>query len=161
MLREDATMKAPPEGWPRLSSAVYYDNAPAAIDWLCRAFGFEVRLKVEGDPGVIVHSELAYGEALIMISTIGSKAGDAQGLNRKSPRSLGGANTQSLCLYVDDVDAHCAHSTACGAQVSRPPTTSDYGEDYWVDRSYGCFDPEGHHWWFMQRLSPPKNSSAK
>ena len=30
--------------------------------------------------------------------------------------------------------------------------TTDYGENYWTDRSYGARDPEGHMWWFMQRL---------
>jgi uncharacterized glyoxalase superfamily protein PhnB len=151
-------MKAPPAGWPRMSAGVFYDDPQAAIDWLCRAFGFELQLKVEGDPGVIVYSELAFGGALIMISTLTGSEDRPGKHTEKSPRSLGGANTQSLCLYVDDVDAHCAHAVSCGAKVSRPPTTTDYGEDYWVDRSYGCFDPEGHHWWFMHRLSPPKNS---
>jgi len=28
----------------------------------------------------------------------------------------------------------------------------DYGDDYWADRSYGCLDPEGHSWWFTQRI---------
>ena len=45
-------MKPPPPGWPRISSSLFYEDAPAAIDWLCRVFGFEVRLKVEGDAGV-------------------------------------------------------------------------------------------------------------
>ena len=48
-------MKATPKGWPRLSTAIYYDDAVGAIDWLCRALGFEVRLKVEGDSGRIGH----------------------------------------------------------------------------------------------------------
>jgi len=39
-------MKKTPLGWPRISVAVFYDDALAAIDWLCRAFEFEVRLKV-------------------------------------------------------------------------------------------------------------------
>ncbi|HXL79506.1 MAG TPA: hypothetical protein VN951_01425 [Pyrinomonadaceae bacterium] len=39
-------MRPTPTGWPRISSAVYYEDAPAAIDWLCRAFGFEVRVKL-------------------------------------------------------------------------------------------------------------------
>ena len=30
--------------------------------------------------------------------------------------------------------------------------TSDYGDDYWADRSYGALDVEGHLWWFMQRM---------
>jgi len=56
-------MKPTPTDWPRMSSAVVYQDAVAAIQWLCDAFGFEVRLKVEGDKGQIEHSELTYGEA--------------------------------------------------------------------------------------------------
>ena len=56
-------MKPTPNGWPRLSAAIFYDDAAGTIDWLCRAFGFDVRLKVEGDGGRIEHSELVYGEA--------------------------------------------------------------------------------------------------
>jgi uncharacterized glyoxalase superfamily protein PhnB len=141
-----------------MSAGVYYNDPAAAIEWLCRAFGFELRLKVEGDPGVIVYSELVYGEALVMISSMGPEAGKADPFVKKSPASIGGANTQCLCIYVDDVDAHCAHAVACGAKITRPPTTSDYGEDYWIDRAYGCLDPEEHNWWFMQRLSPPKQA---
>ena len=33
--------KATPAGWPRISSALFYDDAGAAIDWLCKAFGFD------------------------------------------------------------------------------------------------------------------------
>lgn len=36
----------PPPGWTRFVSSIYYDDASAAIDWLCDAFGFEVKLKV-------------------------------------------------------------------------------------------------------------------
>ncbi len=35
-------MKPPPSDWPRMSSAVVYKDAAAAIQWLCDAFGFEV-----------------------------------------------------------------------------------------------------------------------
>jgi len=70
----------------------------------------------------------------------------------RSPRALGGANTQILCLYVDDVEAHCAHARRSGATIVQEPTTSDYGEDYWVDRSYSALDPEGHMWFFSQRM---------
>ena len=56
-------MNPTPADWPRISSSVFYDDAGAAIDWLCRAFGFEVRLKVEGEGGRIEHSELVFGKA--------------------------------------------------------------------------------------------------
>jgi uncharacterized glyoxalase superfamily protein PhnB len=61
-------------------------------------------------------------------------------------------NTQSLCVMVDDVDAHHERARAAGAQIFAPPRTTDYGEKYWTDRSYGARDLEGHLWWFMQRL---------
>ena len=65
---------------------------------------------------------------------------------------MGGSVTQALCVYVDDVDAHCERAKAAGVKVVDPPTTTDYGEEYWTDRSYEAVDPEGHMWWFTQRL---------
>ena len=100
-------MKPTPAGWPRISSAVFYDDAAAAIPWLCRTFGFEVRLKVEGEGGVIEHSELMFGEGLIMIGTAGTKRGRPDRVHCISPRTADGGNTQALCVFVDDVDAHC------------------------------------------------------
>ena len=143
-------MKPAPRGWPRLSGSVLYDDPAAAIGWLCQAFGFEVRLKVEGDAGTIVHSELCFGEGLVMVGSTQGKE-PWQALYR-SPQALGGAITQSLALFVDDVDAHHARAAAAGAKIVREPITNDYGDEYWVDRSYGALDPEGHLWWFMQRL---------
>src|SRR5690606_37481574 len=69
------TRKPAPAGWPRISSAVFYDDAARAIDWLCAAFGFEVRLKVEGDGGRIEHSELTFGDGLIMVGSTGGRSG--------------------------------------------------------------------------------------
>jgi uncharacterized glyoxalase superfamily protein PhnB len=145
-------MKNPPQGWPRISSAIFYDDAAAAIDWLCRVFGFEVRLKVEGEGGRVEHSELTYGDGLIMVGDTRGKASRPLPLPCQSPRSLGGANTQSLCVYVDDADAHCEQARAAGAKIVEGPETHDYGEDYWADRGYRAEDLEGHQWWFMQRL---------
>ena len=44
-------MKNPPEGWPRIAPAVFYDDAAAAIDWLTRSFGFTVQMNVQNDQG--------------------------------------------------------------------------------------------------------------
>ena len=152
-------MKPTPRDWPRLSSSIFYQDAAAAIDWLCRAFGFEVRLKVEGEGGRIEHSELTYGEGLIMVSQEG---GDVQQRPWKafmrSPRSLEGRTTQSLMLFVDDADAHCARARKLGARIVEEPATHDYGADYFTDRSYGALDPEGHMWWITQRLRDPPTS---
>jgi len=133
-----------------MSASVFYNDPKAAIDWLCQAFGFEVQLKVEGEGGAIVHSELKFGEGLVTVSDANGKE-PWQGRYR-APQSIGGGVTQALAFYLDDVDAHHARAVAAGATVIRELSTSDYGDDYWSDRSYGALDPEGHLWWFMQRM---------
>ncbi|MFO1078090.1 MAG: VOC family protein [Planctomycetota bacterium] len=146
------TAKPAPRGWPRISSALFYDDAAAAIDWLCRAFGFEVRLRVDGEGGRVEHSELTLGDGLIMVGSTGDRPSHPRLRPYRSPRALDGANTQSLCVYVDDADAHCARARAAGAKILEEPKTSDYGADYWSDRGYCAADPEGHQWYFLHRV---------
>lgn len=141
-------MKPTPPGWPRISSALYYDDPRAAIDWLCKAFGFEVRILVEGENGVVEHSELEYGDGLIMVA----RPKPEKFPQTRSPAQVGGGNTQNLMLYVDDVEAHCANARKHGAVIVHEPATQDYGPDYWSDRSYEARDIGGHHWWISQRL---------
>lgn len=143
-------MNPPPPDWPRLSSALFYEDAHAAIRFLEAAFGFETRIKVTGADGAVEHSELCCGGAVVMVASVGRHPWGA------SPRGVGGRNTQALFLYVDDVDAHHDRAVAAGARVDRPLHDQDHGPEYWADRSYGCLDPEGHYWWFASRLrSPP------
>jgi uncharacterized glyoxalase superfamily protein PhnB len=143
-------MKPPPKGWSRMSASVFYDDPAAAIEWLCQAFGFELQLKVEGDGGEIVHSELKLDDALVSVSSASGK--EPWQTFYRSPQAIGGSITSALAFYIDDVDAHYAHAVVAGARIVREPRTSDYGDDYWSDRSYGALDPEGHLWWFMQRM---------
>jgi uncharacterized glyoxalase superfamily protein PhnB len=141
-------MKPTPPGWPRASSSLTYERAAEAIDFLTKAFGFEVRLRVDGKDGLIEHSELTYGEAVFMV-------GDARRDLRqylKAPSELSGANTQTIFVYVDDIEAHFARARAAGAKTDAEIKLNDYGEEYWADRSYGCVDLGGHHWWFAERV---------
>jgi uncharacterized glyoxalase superfamily protein PhnB len=140
--------RPPPPDWPRISSALFYDDAAAAIEWLEKAFGFSTRLKVEDGGGGIVHSELELDEGLVMVASVRD--------TRRSPRSLEGANTQSLFVYVDDVNAHCERARAAGAVITSEPADRDYGEESWEDRIYEALDCEGHRWWFGQRLRSPR-----
>jgi uncharacterized glyoxalase superfamily protein PhnB len=144
-----------PSDWPRFSSALFYQDAGAAIQWLCDAFGFEVRIKVEGKDGRIEHSELVYGEGVVMVAQEDPAGARSWKAAMRSPRSLGGAGTQSIMFYVDDADAHCSHARSRGARIVEEPATHDYGKEYWADRSYGALDPEGHMWWITQRVRNP------
>jgi uncharacterized glyoxalase superfamily protein PhnB len=148
------------------------------IDWLCDTFGFETRLRVEGAGGRVEHAELTFGDdGLIMVGSAGAptdRAGDtadeaaAAGVSdaaarwkrlTTSPKRVGKV-TQALCVFVDDCDQHCAAARARGAEVFQEPLTHDYGDEHWVDRSYGAFDPEGHPWWFMQRVRTGKGATG-
>jgi len=133
-----------------MSSSLAYQDPVRAIDWLVAAFGFSVRLKVPDDAGGIRHSELTFGEAVVMVA--GERSHPP--LLARSPKSLDGANSQALFLYVDDIEAHYTQALGAGAVVVRELATTDYGADYWADRGYAVLDPEGHTWHFAQRLRP-------
>jgi uncharacterized glyoxalase superfamily protein PhnB len=143
-------MKPPPQGWPRISAAVFYEDPARAIDFLAKAFGFEVQARVE-EEGVIVHSQLVLPGGMVMVGGLVSK-GNPGAAWRRSPGQIGGGCTQSLFIYVDDADAHCAHARAAGAPIAREPETTDYGAEWWADRGYEAIDLEGHHWHFAQRV---------
>jgi uncharacterized glyoxalase superfamily protein PhnB len=117
--------------------ALRYQDAPAAIDWLCRAFGLEKQLVIPGPNGTISHAQLKFGPDYIML---GSSKDDS--LRLKSPRELGGV-TQSIYIYIADVDAHHDRAKAAGAEILVPLQNTDYGS-----REYSARDPEGHIWHF-------------
>lgn len=117
-----------------------YANAAMAIDWLCRAFGFEKRMVVPGDDGTIVHAQLTFGNGMIMLS---SARADEYGRLLKQPADLGGAETQVPYIIVDDADAHYARAKAAGAMIVSEPEDQSYG-----GRLYTCRDIEGRLWNF-------------
>ncbi|MGC1457455.1 MAG: VOC family protein [Steroidobacteraceae bacterium] len=137
-----------PAGWPRISSSLAYQDPVRAIDWLVSAFGFSVRIKVPDGSGGIMHSELTFGEAVVMVAGESSHGASAA----RSPKSLNGATTQGLFVYVDDIEAHYTRALAAGAVVVRELATTDYGPEHWSDRGYAVLDPEGQSWHFAQRL---------
>ena len=116
-----------------------YADAPAAIDWLCTAFGFERHLVVPGEDGDVAHAQLKRGNAMIML---GGHRDDDFGRLMRLPEQAGGC-TQSIYVVLPDVDAHCERARQAGAEVLREPMDEDYG-----GRGYTCRDLEGHVWTF-------------
>jgi uncharacterized glyoxalase superfamily protein PhnB len=122
---------------PNIFPAIRYDDAPAAIDWLMRAFGFEKLFVVPNPDGTIAHAELKLGPGVIML---GSAREDDLGM--KTARELGGVN-QSIYVYVPDVDSHYQRARAAGAAIVREIHDTDYGS-----REYGARDLEENLWHF-------------
>ncbi len=120
--------------------AMRYRDAPAAIEWLCRAFGFEKHLIVPGENNTIDHAQLTFGNGMIMLS---SPVDSDFGRLMRQPEQIGGAETQAAYIVVADADAHYARAKAAGAKIVIDIKDEDYG-----GRGYTCRDPEGHIWNF-------------
>jgi uncharacterized glyoxalase superfamily protein PhnB len=122
-----------------LSSAVCYVDPKAAFRWLEEAFGFEPLMVILDENDNIAHSEMKFGESVVMI-------GYEWSADHKSPKSVGGKNTQTVHVQLapgEDVDAHCERARRAGAEIIQEPSTQFYG-----DRTYRARDGEGHIWTF-------------
>ena len=117
-----------------------YRDAPAAIDWLCKAFGFSRHAIHADDAGGIAHAQLTFGNGMIMLSSVSD---NEWGRRIVQPDEIGGRETQCACLIVSAPDAHYAMAKAAGAVIVDDIKDNDYG-----GRGYSCRDPEGHVWWF-------------
>ena len=115
---------------------LYYQNLDEAINWLSGVFGFEEHYRY-GEP--VQGAQMNLGDAWIMVG--GFRSDD-----RGSPSQIG-AGTQSLTIFLDDVDAHFARSKSAGAMIVEELHETPYGE-----RQYGVKDLEGHHWLFAKHV---------
>jgi uncharacterized glyoxalase superfamily protein PhnB len=134
-LRAEVNM---PDSRSTIMPTLRYKNAPAAIDWLCRVFGFERHAVYSNPDGTIAHAELTLGGGMIML---GSGKDDEYGRGFKSPQELGGVETRSSYIVVADADMVHTRAVAAGATIVRALQNTDYGS-----REFGLKDPEGHSW---------------
>lgn len=112
---------------------VEYNNLPDAIEWLGAAFGFVEHYRY-GNP--VSGAQIHLGDAWVMVRA--AKEG------YRNPAELG-FGTQSLTIFVEDVEAHYARTRAAGAEIIEELHETEYGE-----LQYGTEDPEGHHWLFSR-----------
>jgi uncharacterized glyoxalase superfamily protein PhnB len=119
-----------------------YRNAPAAIEWLCRTFGFEKQLVVPNEDGTIAHAQLSFGNGMIMLGSVLQKETEF-GRLMKQPDEIGGFETQSAYLIVSDVDEIYRRARAAGAEIVIEIKDEDYG-----GRVFSCRDLEGRLWNF-------------
>lgn len=137
----DQPVQNPPPNMQRIVPSLAYDDAPAAIEFLCRAFGFQEAMRMPMPDGQIGHAELVlHGNTLMLASSFREAVGIG------GPRELPHLHS-SVSVYVDDVDAHYAQAAAAGATILEPLT-----DQFWGDRTYRAEDPEGQRWMFQQHI---------
>lgn len=117
-----------------------YRDAPAAIEWLCRVFGFEEQLVVPNEDGSIAHAQLSFGNGMIMLA---STSDSEFGRLMKLPGEIGGAETQTAYVIVSDADLVYRQARAADAEIILDIKDEDYG-----GRGFSCRDLEGHIWNF-------------
>ncbi len=135
--------------YPDVIPMIAYENGPAAMDWLARAFGFRERARMVAEDGRLSHGEMETGSGVIMLAT-------------PSPHYHGPSRHREECeqaalwsevpyiidgvlVYVDDVDRHYKTARAGGATIL---SELEAGMD---GKRYRAEDLEGHRWMFIQR----------
>src|SRR4030095_10238269 len=103
-----------------------YPDVRAAVDWLCRAFGFVERLQIANH-----RAQLLLGEGSVIVTQRGNDA-----------------STVSLLVRVDNIDKHFEYAKQAGARIINAPEDYPYGE-----RQYTAEDIGGHRWTFSQTIA--------
>jgi len=117
----------------RLAVGLYYAKPRAAAHWLADVFGLEPVNPLPGadEPDGPMWIEFRVGSNSVILY-----AADAQSQPETTP-------TTETWAYVDDLDAHFAHSQTSGATIVHGITQHGY-------RAYTADDLEGHRWTFVQ-----------
>ncbi|HEY1899491.1 MAG TPA: VOC family protein [Steroidobacteraceae bacterium] len=123
---------------PTITPYLLYEDLAGALDWLGKAFGFQLRHPLPS--GQFTHAEMQVGDDGIILM-------GHPGPQYRNPKRTGHA-TQNLYVRVDQLDKHFERALQAGAVVLERPTDQPYG-----DRRYGVEDPEGHQWYFAEAIS--------
>jgi uncharacterized glyoxalase superfamily protein PhnB len=135
--------------YPAVIPMIAYENGPAAMDWLARAFGFHERVRTTTPDGRLSHGEMDAGDGLIMLATPSPDYhGPKHHRDECEPARLWSEVPyiiDGVLVYVDDVTAHFERAKAAGATILSAPEEASEGKRYRAE------DLEGHRWMFMQR----------
>jgi uncharacterized glyoxalase superfamily protein PhnB len=105
-----------------------YPKIGDAVDWLCKAFGFTLRIRM-GDHRAQLN--VGDGGAVVLIE-----------------QRAGVSLRTAVMVRVEDLAAHYNRARLSGGRIIREPTDFSYGE-----RQYIIEDFAGHHWCFSQTIA--------
>jgi uncharacterized glyoxalase superfamily protein PhnB len=110
-----------------------YEDVQTAVEWLCKAFGFSVRLKI-GEH----RAQLHVGEGAIVVNKLNNK-------NTSKEKQ------HSTMVRIENVDRHYERAKENGSKILLEPEDYPYGE-----RQYTTEDIGGHVWTFSQSIKDSK-----
>jgi uncharacterized glyoxalase superfamily protein PhnB len=137
-----------PPNTQRIVPYLSYKKGKSAIDFLAKAFGFEVRGVLPGPGESVMHAELGLGDSVVYLGTP----------DGYDPARAKAQRNAAVLVYVDDVDAHCARAREAGAKIDSEPADMFYG-----DRVYNARDLEGQLWFFhthVRDVTPEEMQAA-
>lgn len=105
-----------------------YADIGEAVEWLCQAFGFTLRIRIGNHRAQLNVSD---GGAIVLIE-------QSRDVSLRS----------AVMVRVEDVNAHCERAERSGGKIIRGPKDYPYGE-----RQYNVVDFAGHHWCFTQSIA--------
>jgi uncharacterized glyoxalase superfamily protein PhnB len=105
-----------------------YPDVGEAIEWLCKAFGFTLRIRIGNH-----RAQLNVGDGAVVVM---------------EPRPETPPCSSSVMIRVEELDKHYEWACRHGAKVVREPANYPYGE-----RQYSVLDFAGHRWDFSQSIA--------
>jgi uncharacterized glyoxalase superfamily protein PhnB len=130
-------MSAAPE--PTVWPVLHYDDTNAALDFLVKAFGFDVAIAARDDQGDVIHAEMRWpaGGAVVFGST--KHVGGVHGAMR--------AGTSACYVVTKDVAGVFERAVGAEAEIVEPPHETAFGSGV-ATRAFTARDPEGNLWTF-------------
>jgi uncharacterized glyoxalase superfamily protein PhnB len=104
-----------------------YPDPNAAAEWLSKAFGFTIRLRIANH-----RIQMKAGEGCVTI---------AEG--NETPNK-----SHTIQVRIEDAASHCERARRNGAIILTEPTDQPYGE-----RQYNAQDFYGHRWDFTETIA--------
>lgn len=128
---------------PQIIPYLYYEDAGEAVEFMERAFEFEVDF-VFRDPSSnhVLHATIKTGSGTIFVGP-GMEAFGTQGTQNSEVVS------SMTYVFVEDVDSHHQKALAEGAILR-----SELHEHFGGNRQYTVSDPGGQRWTFAQPTAP-------
>ena len=135
-------VKPVPQGYHTVTPYLVVDGAEKIIRFVKEAFGAQPVFEPMARPdGKIMHAEFKIGDSVVMLADTSERAQ---------------ATSDTLHLYVPNVDAVYQKALKAGGKSLMEPTDQFYG-----DRSSSVMDPAGNRWFIATHIEDVSPAELK